>query len=78
MHRNQRQIIIFILQFCFAFFVLSPAMIITGVRTLFLAKIRRFDQHRQWAMYHEVAGYTIPLATMLSTPVENWRRNALK
>lgn len=42
-------------------FILSPAMVITGIRALYLAKNRRFDQHRQWAMYHGMIGYAIPL-----------------
>jgi hypothetical protein len=39
----------------------SPALLITMCRALYLARNRRFAEHRRWAVLHGIAGYIISL-----------------
>lgn len=38
-----------------------PAMMVTGFRALYLARQRRFAEHRRWTTYHGIAGYLISI-----------------
>jgi hypothetical protein len=42
-----------------AVFFAAPAMLITGLRAIYLARHKRFAEHRRWAVYHGIAGYFI-------------------
>lgn len=41
--------------------VAFPATMITGFRALYLARKRRFAEHRRWTTYHGISGYLISL-----------------
>lgn len=42
-------------------FLAAPAMLITGTRAIYLARHKRFAEHRRWAVYHGISGYVISL-----------------
>jgi hypothetical protein len=42
-------------------FFAAPAMLITGSRAIYLARNKRFVEHRRWAVYHGISGYVISL-----------------
>lgn len=41
--------------------VISPILLYTGARAVYLARQKRFAEHRTWAVYHGITGYLISI-----------------